>query len=322
MLIDCVVYCKGLRLHDIPLGRISEWLGRADTFVWVALRDATADELDCMQKQFGLHDLAMEDARKGHQRPKLEEYDDDVVFAVLQLVSYADGKVSRGEVDIFVGKDFVLSVRSRSEWGLLGVRARAEREPHLLKQGPGYVFYALCDAVVDRYFPVVEALEAELDGIESVMFANGDPRDNVRRLYEIKHEVGELRHAVVPLIDAFSKLYGGRVPAVVTGMDEYIRDVHDHLMRINATIDTLRDTIATAIQVNLSMVTIEQSEIAKRLAAWAAIFAVVTALAGLWGMNFEHMPELKWRYGYPAAIAAMAAAGIYLWRRFRRFGWL
>ncbi len=321
MIINCVVYRNGVRLHDIEVGHIADWLGQEDTFVWVALRDATPGELACMQTQFGLHDLAMEDATKGHQRPKVEEYD-DVLFAVLQLVSYSGGKVSRGEVDIFVGRDFVLSVRSRSDWGLLGVRARAEREPHLLRQGPGYVFYAICDAVVDRYFPVVEALEEELDAIEAVMFANEAPRDNVRRLYEIKHEVGEVRIAVLPLIDAFSKLHGGRVPAVVAGMDEYIRDVHDHLMRINATIDTLRDTIATAIQVNLSMVTIEQSDIAKRLAAWAAIFAVVTALAGIWGMNFEHMPELKWRYGYLGALAVMVAAGLYLWRRFRRVGWL
>jgi magnesium transporter len=321
MLIDCVVYQKGVRLRDIPLEEVSAWLGRPDSFVWVALKDASAAELACMQAQFKLHDLAMEDARKGHQRPKVEEYD-DVVFAVLQPVAYADGRVSRGEVDLFLGKDFVLSVRSRSEQALRSVRARAEREPHLLQQGPGYVFYAICDAIVDRYFPVVEALEGELEAIEGAMFDSDTPRDNVRRLYEIKRQVGELRHAVLPLIDAFSKLYGGRVPAVVAHSGEYLRDVHDHLMRINAAIDVLRETIATAIQVNLSMVTIEQSEVAKRLAAWAAIFAVVTALAGIWGMNFEHMPELKWRYGYAAALGVMAAAGLYLYRRFHKVGWL
>jgi magnesium transporter len=321
MLINCVVYEKGVRLRDIGVEEISSWLGRPDSFVWVALKDATAEELACMQTQFGLHDLAVEDARRGHQRPKVEEYE-DVLFAVLHLVDYREGEVVRGEIDIFVGKEFVLSVRSHSESALLDVRSRAEREPQLLRQGPGYVFYALCDAIVDRYFPVVQALETELETVEGVMFANDDPRDNVRRLYEIKRKVGELRHAVLPLIDAFSKLYGGRVPAVVAPMGDYLRDVHDHLMRINGAIDTLRETIATAIQVNLSMVTIEQSEVAKRLAAWAAIFAVVTALAGIWGMNFEHMPELKWRYGYLAALGLMAAAGTYLYRRFRRLGWL
>ena len=321
MLINCVVYQNGVRLRDIAQEEISSWLGRPDTFVWVALKDASADELACMQAQFGLHDLAIEDARKGHQRPKVEEYD-DVLFAVLQLVDFVEGQMRVGEVDVFVGKDFVLSVRSRSEWALLGVRARAEREPHLLKQGSGYVFYALCDAIVDRYFPVVDALETELEKVEAVMFSNDDPRENVRKLYEIKHKLGELRHAVLPLVDAFSGLHGGRVPEVVAPMGEYLRDVHDHLMRINGAIDTLRETITTAIQVNFSMVTIAQSEVAKSLAAWAAIFAVVTALAGVWGMNFEHMPELKWRYGYPAALSMMVASAIYLYRRFRKSGWL
>jgi magnesium transporter len=274
-----------------------------------------------MQTQFGLHELAVEDARNGHQRPKVEEYD-DVLFAALRLVDYAEGRITLGEVDVFVGKDFVLSVRSQSEWGLLGIRARAEREPHLLRQGAGYVFYAICDAIVDRYFPVVDALETELETLEGVMFDNGDPRENVRKLYEIKHKVGDLRHAVLPLVDAFSRLHGGRVPAVVESIGDYMRDVHDHLIRINGAIDTLRETIATAIQVNLSMVTIEQSEVGKSLAAWAAIFAVVTALAGVWGMNFEHMPELKWHYGYAAALGLMAAAGTFLYWRFRKLGWL
>ena len=321
MLINCVVYQKGVRLRDIAQEEISAWLGRPDTFVWVALKDPTVEELACMQTQFGLHDLAIEDACKGHQRPKVEEYD-DVLFAVLQLVDFVEGQIRMGEVAVFVGKDFVLSVRSRSEWALLGVRARAEREPHLLRQGPGYVFYALCDAIVDRYFPIVDVLETELEAIEAVMFSNDDPRENIRKLYHIKQKLGELRHAVLPLVDAFSRLHGGRVPEVVAPMGEYLRDVHDHLMRINGAIDTLRETITTAIQVNFSMVTIAQSEVAKSLAAWAAIFAVVTALAGIWGMNFEHMPELKWRYGYPAALGTMVAAGVYLYRRFRKSGWL
>ena len=321
MLINCVVYQEGVRLHDIGQEEISGWLGRPNSFVWVALKDPTAEELACMQTQFGLHELAVEDARKGHQRPKLEEYE-DVLFAVLQLVDYSEGRVSLGEVDMFVGKDFVLSVRTRSEWALLGVRARAEREPHLLKQGPGYVFYAICDAIVDRYFPVVDALETELETLEGVMFSNDDPRENVRKLYEIKQKVSDLRHAVLPLVDAFSRLHGGRVPAVIEPIGDYMRDVHDHLIRINSAIDTLRETISTAIQVNLSMVAILQSEVAKSLAAWAAIFAVVTALAGIWGMNFEHMPELKWHYGYAAALGLMAGGAAVLYWRFRRLGWL
>jgi magnesium transporter len=163
-------------------------------------------------------------------------------------------------------------------------------------------FYALCDAVVDRYFPVVDRIEAELEAIESVMFSNDASRSNIQRLYELKSKLGELRHSTAPLLDAVNKLFGGRVPLAVASSETYFRDVHDHLLRVTGAIDSLRDTISTAIQVNLSMLTIDQSDVAKRLAPWAAIFAVMTALAGVCGMNFEHMPELKWRYGYAGAL--------------------
>lgn len=321
MLINCVVYQGGVRLRDIDVDEIPGWLGRPDSFVWVALRDATEAELACLQSRFGLHDLAVEDARHGHQRPKIEEYE-DTLFAVMHLVDYRDGAVRVGEVDVFVGRDFVISVRTGSEQGFLGVRARAEREPQLLRHGPGYVLYALADAVVDRYFPVADALESELEEIEATMFAQNVARENLRRLYALKQKAGDLRHAVLPLIDAFGKLFGGRVPAVVAQTEDYFRDVHDHLLRVNGAIDSLRDTIGTAIQVNLAMVTLDQSDVSKRLAAWAAIFAVCTAMVGVWGMNFEHMPELKWRFGYPLALGLVATAAFLLHRRFRRAGWL
>lgn len=321
MLINCVVYEGGSRLKDIPLSESAHWLGKEGRFVWVALCDPTPDEMAQMQRQFNLHELAVEDASKGHQRPKIEEYD-ECLFAVLHLLDCVDGEVKVGEVAIFVGKDFVLSVRRNSDRGFLGVRARSEREPHLLAAGPGYVFYALADAVVDRYFPVVDALESELENIEKTMFGKSDARENIEKLYDLKYKAGIVRHAVMPLVDAFSKLFGGRVPSAVGKTEDYFRDIHDHLLRIAAALDTLRETIATAIQVNLSMVTIEQSDIAKKLAAWAAIFGVLTALVGIWGMNFEVMPELHWRYGYPVALVVMAAAAVILWRRFRRLGWL
>ena len=321
MLVNCVVYENGIRLRDIAVDEIPQFLGRRDCFVWVALRDPSAEELARLQSCFGLHELAVEDARHGNQRPKLEEYD-DMLFASLHLLRYAEGEISVGEVDVFVGKDYVVSVRTRSEQGFLGIRARAEREPHLLRHGPGYVFYALADAVVDRYFPIVDALESELETLESRMFDNAAPRENIRKLYALKNKAAELRHAVAPLADAFGKLFGGRVPTVVEQTEEYFRDVHDHLLRLQGAIDALRDTIATAIQVNLAMVTIEQSEVSKRLTAWAAIFAVLTALAGIWGMNFEHMPELDEPWGYPAALSLMALAAVVLYRRFRRLGWL
>ncbi len=321
MLINCVLYQDGKRIRDIPVDEIGAHIGRGDSFVWVALKDATPEELAAMQAQFHLHELAVEDARHGHQRPKIEEYGDSL-FAVLQLVEVQGDEVNVGELDIFVGHDYVLSVRNRSEQGFLGVRARAEREPQLLKQGAVFVFYALMDAVVDRYFPVIDSFETELEEIEAQIFQRGSARSNIRRLYRLKQKVVTLRHAVVPLMDAIGKLYGGRVPGLCAQTQEYFRDVNDHLYRVNASLDAIREMITTAIQVNLSMSTIEQSDIAKRLAGWAAIFGVATAFVGVWGMNFEFMPELKWKYGYPVALALTGAACGFLYYRFRRARWL
>jgi magnesium transporter len=322
MLINCVAYRDGHKLADIPVAEVSDYLALPDCFVWVALRDATSEELAQMQEEFGLHDLAIEDARHGHQRPKIEEYG-ETLFAVLHLVEFSPTDEMRlGEVNVFVGRNFVLSVRNRSTQGFLGVRERCEREPHLLSQGSGFVLYALMDAVVDRYFPLVDALETELEAIEGQIFNRGSGRANTERLYELKHKVMMLRHAVSPLLDATGKLYGGRVPAVCSATGDYFRDVYDHLVRLQTSIDAIRDTIGTAIQVNLSMVTIEESEVTKRLAAWAGIFAVATFFVGVWGMNFEHMPELKWTYGYPLAFGAICTVcGLMYWR-FRKSGWL
>jgi magnesium transporter len=288
----------------------------------VALKEATDDELAQMQQQFGLHDLAVEDARHGHQRPKIEEYG-ATVFAVMHMVEMTPtDELATGEVCVFVGRNFVLSVRSRSRQGFLGVRERAEREPHLLAQGASFVFYALMDAVVDRYFPVIDALEEELETIEQQIFDRGSARQNIERLYALKRRVATVRHAVVPLMEAAGKLYGGRVPQVCERSQDYFRDVYDHLARCQQTLETVRETIATAIQVNLSMVTIEEGETTKRLAAWAGIFAIATFFVGVWGMNFEHMPELGWSFGYPLALSLIAAVCGLTWRQFRRAGWL
>jgi magnesium transporter len=321
MLINCVAYQDGQKLADIDIANISDWLAKPDCFIWVAMRDASMHELEAMQEEFDLHPLAIEDAARGHQRPKIEEYG-ETVFIVMQLLEMHEGDVQVGEVAVFVGRNFVLSVRRSSQQNFLGVRERCEREPELLKQGAGFVSYALMDAVVDRYFPLVDALEVELEEIEAKIFERGAARTNIERLYALKHRTSTLRHAVVPLLEVVGKLHGGRVPSVCMASQEYFRDVHDHLARINGAIDTIRDTIATAIQVNLSLVTIEESEVTKRLAAWAAIFAVSTALAGIWGMNFEVMPELKWKYGYPMALFVIGSMVGFLYWRFRRRGWL
>ncbi len=321
MLINCVVYEAGRKLTDIAVAEISDHVSAPGRFVWVALADATDAELDEMQHEFGLHPLAVEDARHGHQRPKIEEFGDQL-FAVMHLVDVSSADAPLGEVNVFVGPNFVVSVRNNSPKHFLGVRERAEREPELLAHGSSFVFYALMDAVVDRYFPQVDLLETELESIEAQIFERGTARPNIERLYALKRRAMMLRHAVAPLLEAVTKLHGGRVPAICSKTQDYFRDVDDHLRRISSSIDGIRDTIGTAIQVNLSMVTIEDGETIKRLASWAGIFAVATAFAGIWGMNFEFMPELKWRWGYPMALGVIATVCLLLWRRFRRAGWL
>jgi magnesium transporter len=321
MLINCVAYREGKKLADIGIEAISDYLRQPDCFVWVALRDATPAELDKMRDEFDLHPLAIEDAHHGHQRPKIEEYG-DTLFAVLHTLEPAEEGINVGEVDIFVGRNFILSVRNRSSHPLLGVRERCEREPEMLRQGAGFVLYALMDAVVDGYFPVIDSVETELEVIEEHLFDKGMARLNIERLYEVKRRTVTLKHAVLPLMEAVGKLTSGRVPPVCANSRDYFRDVYDHLTRINASLDGIRDTIGTAIQVSLSSVTLDQSEVAKRLAAWAGIFAVATAFAGIWGMNFKVMPELDWTYGYPVALTVIATTCGILYYRFRRMGWL
>ena len=321
MLINCVAYQDGKKLAEIPKEEISTYVSRPDCFVWVALKDADPAELEEMKAEFGLHALAVEDARHGHQRPKSEEYGDSL-FAVLHVIEAAGDELSVGEVDVFVGRNYVLSVRNRTERGFTEVRARCEREPDLLQHGSGYVLYALMDSVVDRYFPVLDALEVELERIEERIFAGTSARQNIEALYGLKQKLMAMKHAIEPLLEAVSKLYGGRVPQICAGMGEYFRDVYDHLVRLNQTIDSIRDMVITATSVNLSLIALAENETTKRLASYAALVAVPTMVAGIYGMNFEHMPELKWEWGYPFTLGVMFVADVYLWMRFRKSGWL
>jgi magnesium transporter len=321
MLINCVAYKNGKKLEPIELDDISAHLARRDQFVWVALRDPQPEELSKMQEEFGLHELAVEDARGGHERPKIEQYG-DVMFVVMHLPELHGQRLVIGELDVFAGANFVLSVRSRSSLEGLGVRGRAEQDPKLLAQGAGFVLYALMDAVIDRYFPIIDAFERELDRIEERIFRQGSARENVERLYALKRKVSALHHGVAPMMEAVGKLSGGRVPEMFAKSQDYIRDVFDHLQRINASLDSMRDTVLTAIQVTLSMVTIDDAETTKRLAAWAGLFGVATAFAGIWGMNFRYMPELESPFGYPAALTLIAVTCGLLYWRFRRAGWI
>ena len=321
MLINCAAYQSGKKLGDIRKEEIHDYLNRPGAFVWVALKDATPEELDEMQRQFDLHELAVEDARHGHQRPKIEEYGDSL-FAVLHMIEPEGDQLHVGELSIFVGRNYVLSVRNRAQQGFASVRTRSEHEPHLLKHGAGFVFYALIDTVVDRYFPILDAVEDELEEVEARIFDGSPGRANIEALYAIKQKLMVLKHAVGPLQEALGRLYGGRVPAVCAYTQEYFRDIADHLQRINQSIDSQRDMVITALSVNLSMITIGEAETVKRLAAYAALVAVPTMIAGVYGMNFEYMPELKSVWGYPLALALMVGIDVYLFMRFRKAKWL
>jgi magnesium transporter len=322
MLVNCVAYQDGRKLADIEPRDISDSLKRPGSFVWVALRDASDEELAQMQEEFDLHPLAVEDARVGHQRPKIEEYGDSL-FVVMHTIEVEGDELRAGEVHVFAGPNYVLSVRHRTERGFQDVRARAEREPGLLKNGSGYVLYALMDAIVDRYFPVLDAVEMELEKREGQLFTPGaSPRENIEALYYVKQRLTTMKHATAPLQENAGKLYGGRVPGVCAGLGDYFRDVYDHLVRINQSIDAARETVNTAIQVALAMVATGQGEITRRLAAYAALVAVPTMIAGVYGMNFRHMPELGWEFGYPLAVGVMVAIDVFLFTRFRKAGWI
>ncbi|HEY7726237.1 MAG TPA: magnesium/cobalt transporter CorA [Anaeromyxobacteraceae bacterium] len=321
MLVNCVAYHDGRKLADVAVDEIDQYLARPGCFVWVALRDPEPAELEVMQREFGLHSLAVEDARHGHQRPKIEEYGDSL-FVVLHTLDAQGVDIAAGEVAVFAGPNYVLSIRSRSPQGFSAVRARCEREPELLRQGAGFVLYALMDAVVDRYFPVIQVLEEELETAEDRIFGSGPTRANIEGLYALKRKLTTLQHAARPLLEATGKLYGGRVPQVCASTQEYFRDVYDHLLRITQSIESLREMVAAATAVNLSLISLHENETTKRLAAYAALVALPTFIASLYGMNFEHLPGLRWPLGYAVTLGAMATLDFLLWRRFRRAGWL
>ena len=325
MVINCVAYQNGKKLADISVEAISDYVVRPDCFVWVALLDPGDDELEAMAEEFGLHELAVEDARKGHQRPKIEEYGSSM-FTVLQTVDVdpADptGDFVVGEIAVFVGRNYVLSVRRKSPFGFQNVRARAEAEPENLARGSGFVLYAIMDTVVDRYFPVLARLDADLEKLENQIFHSVPSASSIEAFYDHKYRLMVLKHAVASLMEATAKLFGGRVPPVCLGAQEYFRDVFDHLMRINTAIDSQREMVQTGISVTLTLVSIADSQVTKRLAAYGALITVPTLLAGIYGMNFEHMPELKWAGGYPLTLASMVLIDVVLFFKFRKYGWL
>ncbi|MEM5448284.1 MULTISPECIES: magnesium/cobalt transporter CorA [Paraburkholderia] len=325
MLINCVAYQGGKKLADVTVEAISDYLAKPECFVWVALKDPDAGEMAAMKEEFGLHALAIEDVMNGNQRPKIEEYG-DTLFCVLHTLELDDdGEVITGQVNVFAGPNFVLSVRHRAQQGFSDVRARCEREPELLREGSGFVLYALMDSVVDRYAPVLETLSGEIEELEDRIFDKHDlagSRAIIEDLYSLKRRLVILAHHVTPLVDAVGKLVGGRIPQICVGMQAYYRDVYDHLVRVSNMVDARREMIVTAIQVNLGMISLAENEVTKRLGSFAALFAVPTMIAGIYGMNFEHIPELHFRFGYQICLAAMLVLDIFLFFLFRRINWL
>ena len=274
-----------------------------------------------MSREFGLHALAVEDAVKAHQRPKLERYG-DVLLLVFKTARWDESvaDVRFGEVLVFLGEDFIISVR-HGELDLHSVRTELELHPDLLECGPSAVLYAIVDRVVDGYEPVVEALDAAVTEIEQEVFsgAHGNP---AARIFARKRDVLELHAAVAPLLEPVEVLARAGLPQIDPKTKPYFRDVHDHLLRVQSRVQQLREVLTSILTANLTQASIRQNEDVRKISAWAAIIAAPTLLTGLWGMNFKHMPELGWRFGYPAAICIIVSVSGLLYWQFRRIGWL
>jgi len=316
MIVDRAVYAQGKRVDGA-----TERPGDGG-FVWIGLYEPTPEEFDSLKREFKLHPLAVEDAIKAHQRPKLDVYE-DMVLLVLKTARYVDPEevVQIGELLVFVGSDYLITVRHGEASSLAGTREALESNPKRLHFGPSAALHGILDRVVDDYIPAIEGLENDIDEVEEQLFS--DHRINLaQRIYRLQREVLEFRRAVAPLVDPVDRLARGDYEHVHTEIRAYFNDVNDHLIRSRDQLDQLRDLLAGSLQANLAQVGVRQNEDMRRISAWVAIIAVPTAIAGIYGMNFEHMPELRWELGYPAALLVMAAICSYLYFRFKRAGWL
>ncbi|MFT4178576.1 MAG: magnesium and cobalt transport protein CorA [Thermomonas sp.] len=320
--INCAAYDRQGQRHDIDLDAISDVLAADDgSFVWVGLYEPDAALLDKLQEEFGLHDLAVEDAQNAHQRPKLEPYG-NTLFIAAHTVQQVEGHVRFGETHVFVGPRFLVTVRHGASLSFAAARQRLEREPELFAYGPSVALYAVLDFIVDNYRPIAAAFEDELDALEQDVFAETYKRGTIRRLYELRKELTQMRMAVAPMQDILSQLMRAPAFPIPDKVRPYFRDVHDHAVRVGDTIDTLREMVAAAMNVNLSLVTVAQGEIVKKLAGWAGLLAAPTLIASWYGMNFDHMPELHGRWSYAVLIGAVALTCALLYRSLRKAGWL
>ncbi len=324
MIVDCAHYEGGERQHEGPIeiDEAANLCGNGtNSFAWVGLKEPTPDELAKVGQAFGLHELALEDAASAHQRPKLEDYGDSL-FIVLRTARYDDAKeeVEFGEIHLFVGSDYVVAVRHGEASELKPARKRLEEHEDLLDAGPGAVVWAIVDKVVDDYAPVVEGIDNDIEEVEEEIF--GQQGDATQRIYFLKREVIEFHRAVAPLLAPLEGLQYGAQPGVSDELRRYFRDVHDHARRVDEQVSGQRELLTSILEANLALLGVKQNVVVRQISAWAAIITVPTFMASVWGMNFEHMPELSETWAYPAALILMLVAVVGLYSFFRRIDWL
>ncbi len=321
MIMKCVAYENGVSIGDVTIEDISEVVNQPNTFVWLGLREANRDLLYKIQEEFGLHDLAIEDACSAHQRPKIEEYGDSL-FMVLHTAQVHADSVEFGETHIFLGPRFLVTVRHGASDSLNKVRTRCEAMPQQLSKGPGFALYSVMDFIVDNYMPVIDALQARFDVLESAIFQYKPSRQTMEGLYELKRELLLLESAIIPAIDICHELMRDRFGMIPHEVRVYFRDIADHIQRIHQSIHSMREMLLAAMQVHLTFETVRQNDIVKKLAGWGAILAIPTMVFSWYGMNFKHMPELEWAYSYPVVIGTVIVASSLLYWRLKRVNWL
>ncbi len=324
MIVDCAHYRDGRRQQEGPMRPedAAAICGREPGFVWLGMVSPSPEELASMQHVFGLHELAVEDAQSFHLRPKVEQYAEGIAFVVLRTARYLPEReeVEFGEISIFLGTGFLITVRQGAASDLHSARLRVEARPQLLREGPQAALWAILDKVVDDYAPVVEELERDIEEIERTVFSGAAAP--VQRIYLLRREVSDFYRAVHPLIGPVSALARGAALGVTPAVAQYFRDVNDHLDLVNEEVVAQRDLLTTILQANMAVISVEQSNIVRRISGWAAIITVPTFIASFYGMNFEHMPELRWRGAYPLVVALMVITALALHRSFKRAGWL
>jgi len=319
--VAAAAYLGGRRVADISVADAGEWSKRPGHVVWIGLHEPSLDLLRQLQAEFGLHELAIEDALKAHQRPKLEQYG-DALFVVARTAQMIDGRIAFGETHLFVGRGYVVSVRHGASTSYTPVRERCEASPKAFSDGEDFILYAILDFIVDNYMPVIETIQTEVEEIEDCILAEASNQDHVRRLYQLRRDLLRLRNAAIPLVEVCRRLEQPGLPGIDASMHPLFRDVSDHIRRIQEEIESLREVLAFAFETSLMTGQSQQTEITRKLAAWAAILAVPTAVAGIYGMNFDAMPELHWKYGYALVLMVIVAVCGWLYWRFRQNRWL